>query len=244
MMLVALVGWSLAAVFAAVALTLRHRLELVARADHELRGPLAALGLLEETVRRDPAGAELATMIAAQLERARAGLADLQAARFGARAAAGHDRLSLEGQVRAAAAGWAPLVDGTGRSMRLDWRAGEVHVAADRGRLAQVLGNLISNAVEHGNGQIEVRGRRVGRAVRVEVANAGAGARKRTRRGSPDRARRPIPLRPLWPERGRGLTIATQAAREAGGFLELSSGGDGTTAAIELPATEPPPKGE
>jgi signal transduction histidine kinase len=226
----AALGWCVAATLAAIALSLRRRLELVARADHELRGPLAALTLLGERMRRREDGAELAAVLDAQLERARAGLADLHAARSGERSRACRDLLSLERQVRTAAAGWEPVAHRSGRTLRLDWRAGEARVAADPGRLSQALGNLLSNALEHGAGQVEVRGRRVGRTVRLEVADAGG-------LGRPSRRRLPRPIA-LTRHHGRGLTIAARAAREAGGTLELSNDGHGTVAAIELPAED------
>ena len=40
--------------------------------------------------------------------------------------------------------------------MRLDWRAGRVRVRGDRGAMAQAIGNVLSNAVEHGTGMVEV----------------------------------------------------------------------------------------
>ena len=64
---------------------LRGRMESVARAEHELRGPATALELACQRMRRDPAGRRHAAMIEAQLDRLRAGLAELEAARHGRR---------------------------------------------------------------------------------------------------------------------------------------------------------------
>src|SRR6185295_14642915 len=55
--------------------------DLVARAEHEVRGAAAALALACENLRRDPATGDQAAMIEAQLDRIRAGLEDLEAAR-------------------------------------------------------------------------------------------------------------------------------------------------------------------
>lgn len=263
MALVTIAGWSLAVAVAYLALGLRRRLELVARADHELRGPIAAIGLAFERVRRGDSGMELAAALDSQLDRLRAGLGDLQAARSGARRPSRPEPIPLERQVRAAAAGWEPLAGRLGRPLRLDWRAGSVTVAADRGGLAQALGNLISNAVEHGDGAIEVRGHRVGGAVRIEVGDdgprGGAGGGPEGRRAAlngaegrsgggagagaslPGRAARPprpAPFRSLSARHGRGLSIASHAAREAGGRLEIASSAGRVTAALELPADE------
>ena len=55
--------------------------EQIARAEHELRGAATALSLVCEAVRRDPAASHHAAVIDAQLDRMRAGLSDLEAAR-------------------------------------------------------------------------------------------------------------------------------------------------------------------
>jgi signal transduction histidine kinase len=147
------------------ALRLRRRLELVARAEHELRGPLTAFALGLESARR---GRPVAGVLDAELERARTALADLTAARRGRRAIAPARRLELERLVRSSAAAW---------GARLDWRAGAARVDADAGRVAQALGNLLANAAEHGEGEVVVRAERpAGRpGVRLEVANAERG---------------------------------------------------------------------
>lgn len=198
-------GWVLAFALAVDAARLRRRLELVARAEHELRGPLAAFTLGLEAARR---GRPVAGVLDAELERARCALADLTAARRGRRASPAPRPIALERLVRSSAAAW---------GARLDWRAGAVRVDADAGRIAQALGNLLSNAAEHGEGEVVVRATR-GPAqpagpdpsgVRIEIANT---------------------------ERGRGLSIADAAARDAGGRLALARGDDGSVrATLDLP---------
>ncbi len=123
--------------------------------------------------------------------------------------------------------------------MRLDWRAGAVTAAVDRGRFAKALGNLLSNALEHGEGEVEVRGRRVDGAVRIEVIDSGGNGleRDRPRPGRSEDGRRP-PALPPGRERGRGLGIASTAAEEAGGSLRVVPGPAGTTAVLELPLAE------
>jgi signal transduction histidine kinase len=177
------------------------RMRLVTHAEHELRGPLQAIALAAP----DACGAEV--------ERARVALADLAAARSGRRARAEAEVIRLDRVVWRAAAGWDLAARQAGGGVHLDWAAGPVSVRADRGRLAQALGNLLANAVEHGGAQIRVSGRRTQRGVRVEVRDSG---------------------------RGHGLGIAARAVRDSGGQLTAARAGSGTAVVIELPVDDPP----
>ena len=213
----------LAAVLLAVVLRLRRRLELVARASHELRGPATALSLTVAAMRREPGGRR-AIALESQLDRMHVGLEDLESARAGRRAVACPALLGLRGLVREATLSWTPSARHAGRRLGMAWEGPPVAVVADRGRLAQALGNLIANAVEHGSGAVQLRGRRAGRSVLVEVRDAGPPGRADPRGGA---------------DRGRGLAIAREAVEEAGGRLLLERGQQGTTAAIELPVADP-----
>ena len=195
---VAIAGWLLALGAAWRVLALRRRLELVASAEHELRGPLAALTLAAARSRPlEPA------VIAGQLDRARAALSDLTEARRGRRGAAQPRHHELRALVERGVAGWRAA----GGHVTVDWRAGDAVSDVDAGRFSQALGNLLSNALEHGNGPVTVRGVRRGGHVRIEVANG----------------------------RGRGLAIAARAAERTGGHLQLAADGDGALAVLELP---------
>jgi signal transduction histidine kinase len=235
----AALGWAAATAGAVAALRSRRRLEHVARAEHEIRGPVAALALGCEQVRRGRSGAELAETLEAQLERSRAGLADLAAALGRGTPARPRSPSSVERLARRTVAGWKPVAEGAGRRMRFDWRAGPVTVAADRARLAQALGNLLSNAIEHGQGEVVVCGRRVGAAVRIEITDGGGNGlvRDGPRLARNDDATPRLVPRPQR-ERGRGLAIASSAAKEAGGSLSVVPGPAGTTAVLELPLEE------
>ena len=128
-------------------------------------------------------------------------------------------------------AGWQPALEAEGRPALVRWRAGRPRITADPGRLAQALGNLVANAAEHGIGPVELRSRRTGGVVRVEVRNGrpkepGAGS---GRAAANDRAR---------DARGRGLRIAAQAAGSAGGSLRVVPEPDQVVAALELPVDE------
>jgi len=198
----------------------RARLELVADAEHELRGSLTALGLLVATLRgadRDP--------LEAQLDRAGAGLADLQLARAGrpllTRApgcsASEQQELSLDRLVRSGAAGAERLAAKQGRRVLV--RGGAGVVRGDRRRLAQALGILLENALEHGHGDVAVRAeRRGGRAV-VEVVNAA----------------REQPSGSKTAGRGRGLRIAARAAHASGAAVAYGGRSGLRTATLEMP---------
>jgi len=214
----ALVGWGLAVMLTCACLRLRRRLELVAAAEHELRGPATTIGLAAAALRREPGGVRRARAFECELQRMRLGLDDLTAARAGRRATSAPVALPLERLLRGATAGWRPA----GRPVRFRWDAGPAVVRADRRRLAQAFSNLLANAVEHGTGRVEVCGSLAGARVRVEVRDEGPAA----------------PAPPRAPDRGRGLGIAARAVEEAGGVMEVRCADHGTTVAVELPLAE------
>jgi len=214
-------GWVLSGLLAATVAGLGRRLELIARAEHELRGPLTALLMGIEA-----AGDRSARPLESEIARARTALDDLEAARRGRRATQHPAPLVLERCVRGAADAWAPAARRVGGDVRVEWRAGAARVHADAGRLAQVLGNLVSNAVEHGGGRVRVTAEPSPGGVRVEVADEGSHGSVATDRGG-------------GAERGRGLSIAADALAHAGGRLELRRGARGTSALVELPLAPP-----
>jgi signal transduction histidine kinase len=188
-------------------------LERVARAEHELRGAATALALLCEALRRDPAVRHHGAAIDAQLDRLRAGLRDLEAARTGTSASPVPEPVELSSLTRAA--------------VEFAWVGGPVPARLDRGRFAQALGNMLANAAEHGAGDLRVIGRANDGRVTLEVSN-------RVRRGS-GVERRETGERRDTGMRGRGLTIASRAAEELGGRLSFEIVGDSAVATLELP---------
>ena len=209
----AVVGWALVVCLALQAARLTHRLNLVAEADHELRGPVSALTLAVESLGRRPDLSRRAQALDTHLDRLRIGLADLAAARSGRRAAPRRADVPLEGLLRAAAEAWQPAARHSGGEIRVDWRAGDVAAQADRRRLSQAIGNVLANAVEHGGGRVQLRADRVGARVRIAVCDEGT----TSRHGAGERsAGEQAPAR----DRGRGLGIAAAALRHAHGSLE------------------------
>ena len=235
-------GWLAAAGLAAWVVVLRRRLDLVALADHELRAPVGVLALAAEALRRRTGTRTAGLLIEGQVERLRIALADLAAARRGGRASGVPVALRIEDAGRAIAAGFAALAREGGRRLRGDWAAAAGVARIDKGRFAQALGNVLANAVEHGDGDIAVATARGERSVRVEVRDEGPPA------GPPRMPRGDAGSRDRRPGRGNGLAIARRAVEEAGGSLTVAIGGDGTTVTIELPladaAADPPAAGE
>jgi signal transduction histidine kinase len=199
----ALSGWAFAAAFAIRSVRIERRLQLVAQADHELRGPVCALSLAVEALGRHPELRRRAAALDAHLDRLRLGLADLEAARAGRRAAPRPREVRLDGLARAATEAWAPAVRNAGGELSFEWRAGPVVARADRARLSQALGNVLANAVEHGGRRVAVVGDREGEDVRIAVHDSGTA----------------VPWRPAA-GRGRGLSIAARAVEGAHGSLE------------------------
>jgi signal transduction histidine kinase len=198
--------------------------ERAARAEHELRGAATALALVCEALRRDPAARRHGAAIEAQLDRLRAGLAELEAARTGRSVAPVPEPVELSSLTRAA--------------MEFAWVGGPAPARVDRGRFAQALGNMLANAAEHGAGAVRVVGRAHDGRVTLEVSNrvaAGSEAGRGKRApGEPAPGER-APGEPVPGERGRGLLIASEAADELGGRLSFEIVGDSAVATLDLP---------
>jgi DNA-binding response OmpR family regulator len=233
-----LAAWLLAAVAIAFAiatrLELRHRRELVARASHELRGPLTAAHLaLHAGARRGDAPPGRLAAIDRELERARLALDDLAAARGGRRAPDRDEPVDVGDLLAYQAATWRLVAGAFGCRLELVGPAGAAVVRGDRVRLAQAVGNLVANALEHGTGRIELLGRASGDRVRIEVADEGPGlpapVGDLTRRPRAGRGRR-----------GRGLAIAADIADRHGGRLVAAPSTRGARVALELPAWRGP----
>lgn len=235
MSVLAVGGWLAALALVVAVCRLYGRLELVARAEHELRGPLTALSLSLASLSRQPAGRYAAELLAPELDRLGLAIDDLGAARRGGRARPRVATVALEPLVRRAAAPWQEAARRAGTGMRLDWRAGPVSVTGDRRRLAQALSNVVANAIEHGGGDIELLARRERGLVQMQVRDSGngfSGGRRSCAPGSNGGPAGPAA------DRGRGLSIARTALEEAGGRLTVASGDHGAAVTLELPVAD------
>ena len=210
-------GWCVAA---ALAFELRRRGSLLRDAVHELRGPLTAISLGLDALRRHPAARRRAEALATELSRMEIAIDDAAAAGHGRRAPARTVALDLRPLLERSGEAWRASAERRGGRVIFDWQVCAASVRADPRRLAQAFGNLLANAVEHGGGEIVVRGRPAKGGVRVEIEDRGSGERKGSRRRG----------------RGRGLGIAARALDEAGGrVIALDRSGGGRAAVAELP---------
>lgn len=219
-------GWPASLVVCALHLRARRRLVLVARASHEVRGPLCAARLGLEALVAEPAG-----VVAIDLELRRAGRAldDLLAAPAGARAPDRLELVDLAALATAHVPAWSAAAAAHGATFVLLDAEVPAPVVADPLRIAQACTNLVRNAAEHGGGLVRVRVRAAAEIVRLEVADDGPGL--------------PAPVEVLLAgarscrgRRGHGLAVAHEIAARHGGRL---SAAPGARVVLELPAAAP-----
>ncbi|MFL5862834.1 MAG: sensor histidine kinase [Solirubrobacteraceae bacterium] len=241
---VSVAGWAAAVVAAALAMTVRRaygaRMEAVVRACHELRGPLTAarLGLAPPAGQEVPSPRRLRA-VDAELGRATLALDDLAGTGAGAGACPGGgdgrrwdvDRVDVEALVTDSVEAWQAAATAAGTELRGVWCGGEAVVWGDRLRLAQAIGNLIANAIEHGRGPVEVRGAQRAGRVRIVISDAGRGL--------------PAPVAELIDRprrgrgaRGRGLAISAEVAQVHRGWLASAPSESGARLLLDLPVAD------
>jgi signal transduction histidine kinase len=227
-------AWTLAAIGFAAALLccweLRRRRELVARACHELRGPLTAVRLSLATMeRRGEAPPERLAALEIELRRAGLALDDFAAARSGRRTIDRDEPVEVAELLEEQFASWQVVAGAFQSTLLLGGLLPGAFVRGDRLRLAQAISNLVANALEHGPGRVELTARFVGhRRICIEVIDEGPGLpspmASLTRRARAGRGRR-----------GRGLAIAAEIADRHGGRLIAVPVPRGARIGLELP---------
>jgi signal transduction histidine kinase len=254
-------SWLVTVAVIALYLRAHRRLVLVARACHELRGPLFAVQLGLQGL-----GGEPARVAAIELELQRAGRAldDLSVAPSGARALTSRELVDLAELVESYAPAWGTLAAGYGAELRVEppllvaryegelaagscvWSRrrrpparvdhgtlASATVFADPLRIAQACANLVGNAAEHGGGVVRIRVRATGDHVRIEIADDGPGLPMSvTALTATARARRG--------RRGHGLAIAAAIAEHHGGRLSSAPSERGARLMFEMPAARAP----
>jgi two-component system, OmpR family, sensor histidine kinase MtrB len=217
----------------------------VADVSHELRTPMTALvqeaGLLHDHLdAMPPDGRRAGELLVGDVARLRTLVDDLmEISRFDAAAeVAAPTEFDAAAFVRAVVANRLPAA-------RLDVPAGEVRVVLDGRRLERILGNLLDNAREHGEGAaVEVMLAVDGDTLLLSVADRGPGVGSDELPDLFERFHKADPSRSRGGS-GLGLAIAREHAELLGGTLraELRPGG-GMRFELRLPVTRPLPAGD
>ena len=224
--------------------------DFLASMSHELRTPLNAIIGFSDLMRREPpddggnvlvplewvdhirrGGTHLVELVNDVLD-----LSKVEAGRLEL------DRESIEVQpaVAESVAGLRPLADRKGQAMELAIAPGD-HVAADRGRLRQVLYNLLSNAIKFTpeGGRITIEGVRNGELYHLAVADTGVGIAPEDQALVFDEFRQVGGGRQRGEGSGLGLALTRRLVEAHGGRIELeSTPGAGSRFTVVLPAAE------
>ena len=218
----------------------------VADAGHELRTPVAIVKTeLEGAIRTGDYGPGVREALAAAIEECDRLVQLAEDLLVVARSAEGElpvrsEELPARPLLEDVRARFADRAAQRNRSIRLEVEDG-VLLSGDPLRVRQALGNLVDNALRHGDGEIVLRSRRTGTGVELEVSDQGRGfepgiadrAFERFARG--DRAR-------TRGGTGLGMAIVRAVAEAHGGSAEIVPEGQGATVRIWLPdGTTPQP---
>ncbi|MGX1881326.1 ATP-binding protein [Streptomyces sp. NPDC055287] len=217
---------------AALEASVERQRRFVADASHELRSPIASLRTQLEVGSAHPEllDVEGAVRDTVRLQALAADL--LLLARLDAGERPGQGRVDVGALVRE---------EVSQRADRLPVAvvgSGAFEVAGSRQQLARVLGNLLDNAQRHARSAVEIRLRAEGGAVRVEVADDGAGVPVGERERIFERFVRLDDARTRDDGgAGLGLAIARDVATRHGGSLTVGEGErGGALFTLRLPA--------
>jgi signal transduction histidine kinase len=207
--------------------TLRERRRRTAlnEAVHELRRPLQvlSLSLSTEAGSAERVGSSL-RMTAAALERLEREINGEVLERAPA-------PFPLRPLIEAAAARWRVRGELGGGSLGLRWVAGDPWVLGDEVEVAQAVDNMISNAIEHGGGEVGIEAREDQGDFHLAVIDSGVGGDSKGRRRGTDLRARISGRR----RHGHGLRVVERVAGSHSGCFELRRGPSGAEARLQLP---------
>ncbi len=220
----------------------------VSDVSHELRTPLTTIKLSvaildQQREELPPNALRSLDTLQSQLTRFDALLSDLlEISRYDAGAVtAEFETTDLNGVVGMALAHIEPLASSRSCDLVVDIPSGAVNAELDARRIERVLRNLLSNAIEHGEGKpIEVRVGASETAVAVTVTDHGVGMNRTELDRVFDRFWRADPSRKRTVGgTGLGLSIATEDTNIHNGWLQATSKpGEGSTFRLTLPRTQ------
>jgi signal transduction histidine kinase len=223
----------------------RLKTDFVANISHELRTPLTSVRLFAETLRDGRADSpaevrECVELLATESERLSKLVEKLL---HWSRLESGNSMLELK---RTDVPSLLDEIAATYRAQQLpatyltEVAPGLPPVLVDRDAMAQVVLNLLHNAVKYTGEEkrIRLRARLAGRSVAIEVADNGPGVRTQDRKRIFERFYRADDLLSRKTEgTGLGLAISKKIVEAHGGRIELESRpGEGSTFRILLPA--------
>ena len=235
-------GWLVAVLAALVAARQHARVAGVglraAEAAHELRGPLCAarlaLGALERFTAPVPMAAERVAAIDLELKRAARAVDDLASVTEPSRGGRG-EVVDIDALRHAASPAWRELATAHGKALEVRTAPGGPSVAGDPVRVAQVLGNLVANACEHGTGTVVIAVSRGARRLRVSVGDDGPGPSARCLRGGRRRSWRSAFTTAAPGQRGHGIAIVARLVRESGGRVSVAMASGRSAVVVDLP---------
>jgi signal transduction histidine kinase len=228
----------------------RRRRGALARELHELRGALTAARLaidLMPVLNLDRPG--VCQAASDELERSYGTLGDFerllhsrlvaptlsrsQLADAAATRRARRSRIDARAELERLAMIWGEAARRSGREFSFEWEGPDQGVFANgpQRQFVEVVANLMTNAIRHGAGRIELRARVRSDSLRIEVSDEGPGL--------------PGPLagvarRSTAGPHGHGLSIARESARRLGGTLASAPSVGGAKIVFTVPALHDP----
>ena len=222
----------------------RMKTDFVANISHELRTPLTSVRMFAETLREGRAESpeevreciELLTSESERLSKLVEKLLDWSRIESGRRTL---QRERVEVPSLLEQIGEAYRAQQFPATYQTDLEPGLPEVSVDRDAIAQVVLNLLHNAVKYTGDEkrIRLRARRAGRSVAIEVEDNGPGVRQQDRKRIFERFYRGDDLLSRKTEgTGLGLAISKKIVEAHGGKIELETRlGEGSTFRVLLP---------
>lgn len=212
---------------------------------HDLKTPLTRLrNRAEEALRHASSEAQYRAALETTIEESDSLIRTFNALLMIARAEAGQARdtmvsVDLSAIAQNVAELYEPLADDQGLDLTVE--AEPVSVHGVRELLAQVLANLVDNAIKYGRpadggrGHIRIHLRREGGEAVLEVSDGGEGIAEKDRERVVERFVR-LDASRSRPGSGLGLSLVAAVARLHGGSLAFSDAGPGLRVTLRLPA--------